>query len=114
LIAQAVCVLDGTLLELLNASRKHIHENDLKEMDLAGGTLSYEGIHVFRRVKTGGIKRFRGSMIPSKSEIKQMTGILVEWFARPFCLYTLKLTSMGEAVEIDYCKTMRFILRAFH
>ena len=51
-------------------------------MDLAGGTLSYEGIDVLRRVETQGQTRFRGSMIPSKSEIKRMAG-MIEWTARP-------------------------------
>jgi hypothetical protein len=45
--------------------------NILQEMDLCGGTLSYEGIDVIRRVETGGVKWFRGStVLPSKSEIK--------------------------------------------
>ena len=34
--------------------------------------------------------------------------------SRPVCPYTLKLTSMGEAVEFDYGKTMMCILKAFH
>jgi hypothetical protein len=39
--------------------------NIIREMDLAGGTLSYEGIDVIWRVETSGVKRFHGSMIPS-------------------------------------------------
>jgi hypothetical protein len=119
LVAQTVWAHDGFLPELVKLSRKYFRANVftpynvLREMDLAGGTLSYEGIDVMRRVETGGLKRFHGSMIPSKSEIKRMAG-MVEWFARPLCPYTLKLTSMGEAVEFDYGKTMCCIFRAFH
>ena len=82
-------------------------------MDLAGGTLSYESIDVLRRVKTGGLKRFHGSMIPSKSEIKRMAS-MVEWYARPLCPFKLRQTSKGESVQFDYAKTMLCILRAFH
>ena len=82
-------------------------------MDLAGGTLSYEGIDVLRRVESRGHQRFHGSMIPSKSEIKRMAG-MVEWFARPLCPFALRQTSKGESVEFDYTKTMICILQAFH
>jgi hypothetical protein len=78
--------LDGALQpHLLQLARKHFRAhlftpfNIIREMDLAGGTLSYEGIDVIRRVETSGVKRFRGSMIPSKSEIKRMAA-RVEWF----------------------------------
>ena len=119
LVAQAVWSIDTNQPELLRRVRVYFRNTIftpimiLKEMDLAGGSLFYEGIDVLRRVETSGLKRFRGSMIPSKSEIKRMAG-MVEWFARPVCPYTLKLTSMGEAVEFDYGKTMMCILKAFH
>ena len=71
-------------------SREHIHTICyFEEMDLAGGALSYEGIDVIGRVETGGLKRFRGSMIQSKSDIKRMAG-MVEWFARPMCPFAIK------------------------
>ena len=82
-------------------------------MDLAGGTLSYEGIDVLRRVETAGLKRFRGSMIPSKSEIKRMAG-MVEWFARSRCPFVFKQTSKGEPVEFNYAKSMLCINQSFH
>jgi hypothetical protein len=53
---------------LVKLARKHFREtlftpfNILREMDLAGGTLSYEGIDVLRRVETCGIKRFHNSI----------------------------------------------------
>ena len=119
LVAQAVWAHEGFLPELLKLSRKYFRQkifttfNILREMDLAGGTLSYEGIDVLRRVESRGHQRFHGSMIPSKSEIKRMAG-MVEWFARPLCPFALRQTSKGESVEFDYTKTMICILQAFH
>jgi hypothetical protein len=119
LVAQAVWAQEEFRPELLKLSRTYFRENVftpyniLREMDLAGGTLSYEGIDVLRGVETGGLKRFRGSMIPSKSEIKRMAG-MVEWFARPLCPFTVNQTPKGESVQFDYAKTMLCILRAFH
>ena len=43
----------------------------LREMDLAGGTLSYEGIEVLRRVETKGEKSVRGCIIPCPADIKR-------------------------------------------
>ena len=69
------------LPELLKQSRRHFRDNAftpfnvLREMDLAGGTLSYKGIDVLRRVETAGLKRYHGSMIPSMSEIKRMASM---------------------------------------
>lgn len=120
LVAQAVWAQGCFLPELLKLSRSHFRQhvftpfNILREMDLAGGTLSYEGIDVLRRVETGGLKRYHGSMIPSKSEIKRMAGI-VEWFARPMCPFELTQTTKGgESVQFDFAKTTMCILRAFH
>jgi hypothetical protein len=74
-------------------------------MDLAGGTLSYEGIDVLRRVETCGVKGFRGTIIPSKSEIKRMDGI-VEWYASQYCPFTMKLTVKGESIKFDFAKSI--------
>ena len=82
-------------------------------MDLAGGTLSYEGIDVLRRVETCGVERFRGSIIPSKSDLKRMAAS-VEWYARKYCPFSLKILSKGKAIEFDYAQTMHCITRAFH
>ena len=60
LVAQAVWAHEGFLPELLKLSRKYFRQkifttfNILREMDLAGGTLSYEGIDVLRRVELRG------------------------------------------------------------
>jgi hypothetical protein len=110
---------DGTLQpHLLKLARQYYRANVftsfniLKEMDLAGGTLSYEGIDVIRRVETGCQKYYRGSMIPSKSEIKRMAG-LVEWCARGHCPYTVSETDQGEVIVFDYAKAMLCVTKAF-
>ncbi|KAI2505217.1 hypothetical protein MHU86_9213 [Fragilaria crotonensis] len=119
LVAKAVWNHDTYLPHLLRHARKHLREkvfttyNILREMDLAGGTLSYEGIEVLRRVETCGVKRFRGSMIPSKSELKRMAGV-VEWFAREHCPFELQQTKKGESVQFNYGKAMLCITQAFH
>jgi hypothetical protein len=119
LIAQAVWSDQSNLSELLKLSFRYFRDklfspyNVLREMDLAGGTLSYEGIDVLRRVETAGLKRYRGSMIPSKSEIKRMAS-KVEWFTRPRCPFVLKETTKGESVEFEYAKAMLCITQAFH
>jgi hypothetical protein len=119
LVAQVVWNEGSNLPELLKLSRKHFRDNVftpynvLREMDLSGGTLSYEGIDVLRRVETAGLKWYRGSMIPSKSEIKRMAS-MVEWYARPHCPFTLKETTNGESVEFNYAKAMLCIAQAFH
>jgi hypothetical protein len=118
LVAQAVWGIDANQPELLKLSRNYFRSNVftpfmiIKEMDLAGGTLSYEGIDVLRRVETSGLKRFRGSMIPSKSEIKRMASI-VEWYAASRCPFVRKETANGEAIQFDYAKTMVCIMQAF-
>ncbi|KAI2490109.1 hypothetical protein MHU86_24480 [Fragilaria crotonensis] len=104
---------------LLKLARKYFRENVftpyniLREMDLAGGTLSYEGIDVLRRVETCGVKRFRGSIIPSKSEIKRIASV-VEWYACQFCPFTSNLTTKGESIEFDFAKSMLCITKAFY
>jgi hypothetical protein len=90
---------DGALQpHLLKLARIHFRThvftpfNIIREMDVAGGTLSYEGIDVIRRVATSGVMRFHGSMIPSKSTIKRMAG-MVEWFAKGHCPFSDNQTS---------------------
>jgi hypothetical protein len=119
LVAKAVWNYASFQPHLLKLARKYLRENIftpyniLREMDLAGGTLSYEGIDVLRRVETCGVKRFRGSIIPSKSEIKRMAGT-VEWYACQFCPFTAKHTTKGESIEFDFAKLMLCITKAFH
>jgi hypothetical protein len=88
--------------------RKHVFTPwaILREMDLAGGTLSYEGIEVLRKVETKGKKCFRGSVIPSSTEI-QRAARMVERFAHPLCPFELKRTELGEVIQFDIAITVR-------
>jgi hypothetical protein len=81
-------------------------------MDIAGGTLSYEGIEVLRRVETKGGKHIRGSVIPSSSEIKHVAR-MVEHFAEPLCPFNLQPTPVGEMIQFDIEKTLRTVLGAY-
>lgn len=119
LVAKAMWSQEKFVPHLVTCARKYFRENVftpfniLREMDLAGGTLSYEGMDVLRRVETCGIKRFRGSMIPSKSELKRTAGV-VEWFAMEHCPFRLQQTMVGESVQFDYTKAMLCVTKAFH
>ena len=96
---------------MVKLAQKHFCKTLVREMDLAGGMLSYKGIDVLRRVETCGIKRFRGSIIPLKLEIKRVAAV-VEWFACPYCPFSVKVTTKGESIEFDYAKAMLCIAKA--
>jgi hypothetical protein len=119
LIAAAVWNCDEFQPHFLRLAGKYFRDNVftpyniLREMDLSGGTLSYEGIDILRRVETQGVKYFRGSIIPSKSEIKRCAGS-VEWYAREHCPFTMQQTTKGESIQFDYAKAMLCITKAFH
>jgi hypothetical protein len=119
LVAKAVWNHGSFQPHLLKLACKHFREkiftpyNILRAMDLAGGTLSYEGIDVLRGVETCGVKGCQGTIIPSKSEIKRMVGI-VEWYANKCCPFTLKPTAKGESIEFDFAKSMLCITKTFY
>lgn len=119
LVAKLVWSHEKFIPHLEKYARKHFRDNVftsyniLREMDLAGGTLSYEGIDVLRRVETCGVKRFRGSMIPSKSELKRMATV-VEWYANEHCPFRSHQTAAGESIQFDYTKATLCITEAFH
>lgn len=119
LVARMVWKQDRFRQHLIVCARKYFRENVftpfniLREMDLAGGTLSYEGIDVLRCVETNGVKGCRGAIIPSKSELKRMAS-KIEWFAKEFCPFHLKQTTSGESVQFEYAKLMLRIAEAFH
>jgi hypothetical protein len=86
--------------------RKHVFTPwaILREMDICGGTLSYEGIEVLRRVETKGEKSFRGGVIPCAADIKRWAQ-MVEQFAAPLCPFTLEPTGLGEMIQFDIAET---------
>ena len=70
--------------------------NVLRGMDLAGGTLSYEGVEVIRKVESDGKKYFRG-IFPLTAELKRMAA-KIKWFAKGKCPFILRKMSQGEAI----------------
>ena len=102
LVAKELWSQDKFLLHLLWSARKHFRDNIftpyniLQEMDLVGGTLSYGGIDVLRRAETCGVKRFRGLIIPSNSELKRMAGAVdaVHSFHNRHCLVSQCTSTM--------------------
>jgi hypothetical protein len=89
--------------------------NILKEMDLAGGTLGYEGIEILRAAETKRAKYYRGSVIPSIAEFKR-TAKKVEKLGHCLAPFVLGLTDAGDKEAIDfqpYWKIMGTVFRAF-
>lgn len=119
LVAKAMWSQEKFVPHLVGFARKHFRHNVftsfniLREMDLAGGTLSYEGMDILRRVETCGVKCFRGSMIPSKSELKRTAGA-IEWFGMEYCPFRSQQTVSGESIQFDYTKAMLCVSKAFH
>jgi len=86
----------------------------LREMDLSGGTLSYEGLDVLRRVESQNVKQFRGCNIPSKSSLKRMAA-MIENFGRKKCPFQSVGTGTGrESVQFHYGKMVACVTEAFH
>jgi hypothetical protein len=75
-------------------------------MDMAGRTLSYKGIDALRRVEAAGLKRYRGSMILAKSEIKCMASMVCMSLCSSVLSFVLKETTKGESVKFDYAKAL--------
>jgi hypothetical protein len=87
--------------------RKHVFTPwaILREMDISGGTLSYEGIEVLRSVETKGKKSVRGGVIPCAADLKRWAR-MVEAFAEPLCPFTLEPMGLGERIQFDISKTL--------
>ena len=69
--------------------------NILKEMDLAGGTLGYEGIEIMRSAETKRAKYYQGSVIPSIPEFKR-TAKKVEQLGHCLAPSVLGVTDAGD------------------
>ena len=85
----------------------------LREMDLAGGTLSYEGLELLRRVETSGKKFVKNCVIPSSAELKRCAK-KVEQFARELCPFSVTSNDeYGESISFHFAKMVATIMKAF-
>ena len=80
----------------------------LQQMDEHGGTLSYEGLKVLRRVESLGKKRYYGGLIPSDGEIRRAAR-QVERVGRVLCPFRMVQTKLGELLHFDYQKKFQLI-----
>lgn len=108
-------VFDGIAEEaLLKKSKKILRETVftpyaiLQQMDEHGGTLSYEGLKVLRKVESLGRKRYYGGLIPSDGEIRR-AATKVERVGRVLCPFKMVRTKLGELLHFDYQKKFQLI-----
>jgi hypothetical protein len=88
----------------------------LKQMDLRGGTLNYEGIAVLNDVESAamdsGKRRQYGRMIPTPASLQKVAKIL-EMHGEQLCPFKSIKTQFGEGIEFIYAKTTRLVSNAF-
>ena len=82
-------------------------------MDLAGGGLCYAGIAILHGCETGGVKYFRGSILPCMADL-QWVAKIVEAYAHSLIPFTLGyLPSGGEFIERPPGSTVKLALKAY-
>ena len=108
--------------DIISHSKKWLRDNVfkpseiLKQMDLRGGTLNYEGITVLNDVEasayTGTGKRFRGRLICTPACLQRVAKEL-EKEADTLCPFKRIETPFGEGIEFNYARVTRLVLNAF-
>ncbi len=84
----------------------------LKEMDLTGGTLNYEGINVLRNVEAKGKRYYRGSVLPSPTCLKRAAKI-VERKADDICPIEEIQTQWGKGLKFCEARTVKLVSDSF-
>jgi hypothetical protein len=126
LVAKAVMdpnLCDGIAFEeIINQCKTWLRRNVfkpeeiLKQMDLRGGTLNYEGLKVLNDVEAsayiGNKKRIRNRLLCTPSCLKRVARKL-EQAAVTICPYQQISTPFGEGVELDYAKVTRLVINCF-
>ncbi len=111
-------VLEEVMKEAKKWLRKHIFTPAaiLKQMDIRGGTLNYEGITVLNDVASSGFrfekKGQKGRLIPMPACLQRVARLL-EKEGEQLCPFTTINTDFGEGVEFDYARTTRLVINAF-
>jgi hypothetical protein len=126
LIAKAVMdpnLCDGIAFdEIINQCKTWLQRNVfkpeeiLKQMDLRGGLLKYEGLKVLNDVEAlayiGNEKRIRNRLFCTPACLKRVAKKL-EQAAVEICPYQQISTPFGEGVELDYAKMTRLVINCF-
>jgi len=88
----------------------------LKQMDLHGGTLNYEGITILNKIEaayyTGDKQQYRDRLLCTWACLKWVAKHL-ESAESTLCSFHSYMTPFGEAIEFDYAKATHFIIDAF-
>jgi hypothetical protein len=84
----------------------------LKEMDLSGGTLNYQGLDVLRSVETKGKRYYRGSVLPSPACLKRAAKV-VERKADEVCPMEEFETQWGKGIKLCEARTVKLVLDSF-
>jgi len=110
--------LDAIVSEAKKWLRKNVFtpEQILKQMDLNGGTLNYEGISILNNIESeyykGDAKRVHNRLLCTPSCLKRVAKVL-EAEGDALCPFTSFMTPFGEAIEFDYGKATRLIIDVF-
>lgn len=126
-VAKAIfdpALLDGIAInDVMNECKQWLRQNVfqpaaiLKQMDLKGGTLNYEGIKVLNDVETAGYtgekRRVRNRLICTPACLKRVAKVL-ENEGNELCPFSHISTEFGEGIEFDYAKVTRLVINAFN
>jgi hypothetical protein len=105
----SVKVCDNVLADVKKTCPLRDPASVAKAMDLAGGTLNHEGLHVLRRVRTPGCTT--GWLASHRQVTKVMSK--VEEQAEKIIPYKLVDTPGMDGIEYDYLKMLRFALKIY-
>mmetsp|Transcript_17010 Transcript_17010/g.24234 ORF Transcript_17010/g.24234 Transcript_17010/m.24234 type:complete len:220 (-) Transcript_17010:1540-2199(-) len=110
------------LTSIISQSKKWLRANIftpaeiLKQMDLHGGTLNYQGISVLNDVESaaykGSKRRFRNRVLCTPACLQRMAKVL-EDKGDSICPFKQIKTDFGEGIEFDYAKHTRLVIDAF-
>jgi hypothetical protein len=94
--------------------RKHVYTPQaiLKEMDLAGGTLNYNGLTVLRRVESKGKRFYRGGIIPSTACLQRAAKVL-EKEADKICPFKEINTKWGKGIQFCEARMLKLVCDSF-
>ena len=103
--------------DVLKYTKRWLHDNMfhpliiLKAMDLAGGTLGYEGYKIIRSCETCGRKSYRG-LLPLTSDLQKWAKV-VEKAGSVLCPFKFEDTEHGKSLSFDYERALLLIFRRF-
>jgi hypothetical protein len=110
--------LNSIICHTKKCLRKNVFtpEQILKQMDLHGGTLNYEGILKLNKIEvascTGNNTRYTNRLLCTPSCLKWVAKKL-ETAANELCPFHSYMTPFGEAIEFDYSKATYLVIDAF-